>query len=242
VTAKQQDGKYRRAKLTDAYFLRHGSKTMTLSKENPDAHFVKHLRNTFSSEAWIDPNLLFYAEIDDLTFKLSPKSDVYSLGILLRDLGACCDQISSAKTNLLTRTARSMTSNSLKSDSSIEKFSPLTPSSKMPSALTMHLSSNLKVSQKTWNQLIERCTRNRDIDRPSTNWVQRRLINLSKDTPTLFMTSSVGTPTGTTVNLDDEISKITEMEDEKVEEDEGDLILDTGAPSASSFPISPDSS
>ena len=56
------------------------------------------------------------------------------------------------------------------------------------------------------------------------------------------MTSSVGTPTGTTVNLDDEISKITEMEDEKVEEDEGDLILDTGAPSASSFPISPDSS
>ena len=72
---------YRRAKLTDAYFLKHGTRRGILgrkkSSKNPDAQFVRHLQTVqISEKTWIDPCLL-RMKILDSTFELTPKSDVY---------------------------------------------------------------------------------------------------------------------------------------------------------------------
>ena len=112
---------FRRAKLTDAYFLKHGTRRGILNKTsekssknrryNPDADFVRHLQNAKVSERkWIDPCLL-RMRIFKSKFELDSSSDMYPLGLVLRELGMSCHFISGTK-HLLSRTARSMTSSS----------------------------------------------------------------------------------------------------------------------------------
>ena len=159
----------------------------------------------------------------------------YSLGIVLRDLGLSCPFVSSTN-YLLSRRARSTASLSTSShlrfvsssSSSVDTISEksslmLTPSSFDGKSTTSEYTLYEGNEKRIWNQLVTRCTRMRDVDRPSSKWIHRRLKSLSS----LY------------VQLPN-VALATKREGFK--EEKGELLVETtGAPPLESYPASPSS-
>jgi hypothetical protein len=81
--------------------------------------------------------------------------------------------------------------------------------------------------KEVWNQIVSRCTRTRDLDRPSSNWVHRRLRGL---TPLSIQPLNLNTATE---------SKTT-METKSSPEQGEELYVETdGAPPLETYPSSP---
>ena len=77
--------------------------------------------------------------------------------------------------------------------------------------------------KEVWNQLVSRCTRTRDLDRPSSKWVHRRLRGLTPYGP-LSMTETKS-----------------ETMETKTSPEKGELYVET-APPLETYPSSPSSS
>lgn len=158
----------------------------------------------------------------------------YSLGIVLRDLGLSCPFVSSTN-YLLSRRARSTASLStsshlrfVSSSSSVDTVSEksslmLTPSSFDGKSKTSEYTLYEGNEKRIWNQLVTRCTRMRDVDRPSSKWIHRRLKSLS---PLYVQLPNVALAT----------------KRESLKEEKGELLVETtGAPPLESYPSSPSS-
>ncbi len=238
VTAREKH--LRRAKLTDAYFLQHGTLRGKMEakrgwdgKFNPDAFFVHDLIKNFRSKRFIDPSL-FHEDVEDTTFMMSPKCDMYSLGIVFGDLEKFCENIASSNWSLRStlKSRTSMNSVSSLSDSLTENDDSMRRTIDLKG--TTMTSDILLKYKSSWNRITSRCLRKRRKDRPSSDWTKRQLSTLWVDL--------VGNTMSSSELLNEDNVFDASLKEGKVEEGiemSNLMVIDDGAPSLASYPSSP---